>query len=376
MFANNRIRVATYAAVVLSATLWTASAFGRGRGGHSHHGGHHGHGHYGHGHHGHHGHYGGHHRYGGYSGYGRSYYYPRYSYGYSSSYYYPRYRYGSSYGYSPSYYSGGRYGYSPYSSSYGSYGSTYSPYSSSYRGSTYQAPYSSGAAGGGSTYGGTNGGESLNASANSGWDLLAAGRASDALGVFANAAESNPTHGVPKVGYALSAASAGDLDTGAWAMRRACRIDPKSMQDLQFSAPVGKVVKRLVETYGTRGDRRDGSFMLASLHYLQRDGYKARKAAQAAANAGDRSESLRHLQSMIAKLPDAMREERQSRRTFTPNAEQPREQPTGAPKEASPGGYRHVEPPKPPVSPKSRAPQNGPPKPPIPADPSRPSVDA
>jgi len=358
MFANNRIRVATYAAVVLSATLWTASAFGRGRSGHSHHGGHHGHGHYGHGHyghHGHHGHYGGHHRYGGYSRYARSYYYPRYSYGYSSSYYYPRYS----------------YGYSPYSSSYGSYGSTYSPYSSSYRGSTYQTPYSSGAAGGGSTYGGTSA-----SGANGGWDLLAAGRASEALTVFANAAESNPTHGVPKVGYALSAASAGDLDTGAWAMRRACRIDPKSMQDLQLSAPVGKVVQRLVETYGTRGDRRDGSFMLASLHYLQRDGYKARKAAQAAANAGDRSESLRHLQSMIAKLPDAMQEERQSRRTFTPNAEQPREQPTGAPKSISPRGYRHVEPPKPPVSPESRAPQNGPPKPPIPADPSRPSVDA
>jgi len=308
---------------------------------HGHHGfghrGHHGFGHRGHhgfGHRGHHGfgHHGGHHRY-------------RHRYGHHGGHhghhrYRPRY-YSFSYRYRPHYYS-----YRPrhHSGSHGHSGSTYGG-NSSHGGGTY----------GGSTYGGSSGGTYASGD---GWDLLAQGQPSQALNVFAQQAESNPRYGVPKVGYALAAAARGDEDTGVWAMRRACRIDPDSMRKYQLQKDVVPVVDNLVARYRGRldsGGRRDAAFMLASLHYLKRDGDSAREAAQIAANNGDRSTSFRHLQQMISSLPDdqpdprnagpseqngaGQKKDSPSQRTFRPPSAEPDQ----------PQPHRRLAPPKPPI---------------------------
>jgi len=259
-----------------------------------HHGpyGHHGHYRH-HGRHGHHyrrGHYG-HHRYGhglhrrhyGYRGYHRPYHR-------SYSHYSPGYRYGRGH--------------------YRPYGSTHHEgrYDSDYYGPTHDHERGSATRHDGD-YGGASGaGEAADYAADSrGWSLLAQNRPREALRAFGREAERNPTHGGPKVGYALAAAAAGDLDTGVWAMRRACRIDPHTMEQLHvdaFGPGVEKTVEQLGEHYAEflKRDDRDGDtpFMLASLRYLQGEYPQAKEAIETAVARGDTRPSSRNLQQAIA----------------------------------------------------------------------------
>ena len=247
-------------------------------------------------------------RYGGHSGYG--YYGGRHGghYGYSYGrhrYGYAPYRYGGRYRYSY----GRRYGYSPYhySGVYGSYPTT----------PRVTAPGSQGAAPNGGAYGGNaaippttgpdQGGASRDSSPGTldggGWARLAEGRYSQALAIFAAEASNRPKAGRPKVGYALSMAASGDLRRGAWAMRRALRVDPESMHYVTLDAPLRTRVTQILTRYrdnpGPAVRNADAAFMRASLHYLLGDTDSARTAIELAVADGDRGSGTGNLKRLI-----------------------------------------------------------------------------
>jgi len=132
----------------------------------------------------------------------------------------------------------------------------------------------------------------------SGWQHLAEQRFESALRAFAAQALEDPENGVPKVGYALAAASAGDLERGVWAMRRAMRIGPDSLHYLDIDEHLRAVVERLIERYRPARDA-DGSFMVASLAYVAGDEQTARSSLAAALEAGDDAPSTTNLRSLL-----------------------------------------------------------------------------
>ncbi len=138
-----------------------------------------------------------------------------------------------------------------------------------------------------------------------GWRLLSDGDFSEALRRFADRARRNPTHGAPKVGYALSYAVIGDLGQGVWAMRRAFRVDPESTHYVVIDGRLRPMIRTLVERYqgasAPNGGAKDAAFMLASLHYLLRDLDHARSAIERAIEEGDRTESFANLARQIEK---------------------------------------------------------------------------
>ncbi len=86
----------------------------------------------------------------------------------------------------------------------------------------------------------------------SGWSLLRSGRPVDALREFANEAPRHPSHGLPKIGYALSTAASGDLERGSLAMRRAMRIDPDAAHYLVLDEELRGRIDQLVKEYDAR----------------------------------------------------------------------------------------------------------------------------
>ncbi len=136
-----------------------------------------------------------------------------------------------------------------------------------------------------------------------GWGLLAADRPADALSVFANEAQRNPTRGMPKLGYALAAAQLGDLDKGVWAMRRALRYDPDALHYFTAGQQLRPKIHHLIGRYENRLESAsynpDAAFMLAALHYLVRDTDAARAAINLAIRQADRSSSAANLKRLI-----------------------------------------------------------------------------
>jgi len=109
-----------------------------------------------------------------------------------------------------------------------------------------------------------------------GWNALASGRANEALGYFGQEAQANPQQGEPKVGYALAAASAGDLDRGIWAMKRALENDADALHYLQLDSQLQQNLDRLIHQYQERLNRgldndNNTTVMIAALHYLRGD---------------------------------------------------------------------------------------------------------
>lgn len=155
-------------------------------------------------------------------------------------------------------------------------------------------------AGGGNSAPASSGG-SENPMRSPGWSVLAAGNYSGALADFAVEAESNPTRGVPKVGYALSAAAGGDLGRGVSAMRRAFLIDPHSVEYVVIDDRLRPQVEQLVSRYEQHPESAgpDSAFMVASLRYLLGDMETARISIAQAAQTGDRSDSARNLKQLI-----------------------------------------------------------------------------
>lgn len=232
-----------------------------------------------------------------YSGYSSAYrrgygYYPgNYGYVYSPGYYAP-----GSYAYSyPSYslYKPGYYSAPPYVGEY-RYSSKYTGTGRNYRYNSATARYPDNSAGSYST-------------SDLGWRLLAQNNPREALHVFADQARQRQTDGIPKVGYALSAALQGDLNKAAWAMRRAFRIDPDSLHYLKIDASLRASIDRLLIEYHdqlnhAQGNRHfDVAFMIAALNYLIHEQDAARIAIEQSVDKfGDHSPSAMNLQRLVA----------------------------------------------------------------------------
>ncbi len=137
------------------------------------------------------------------------------------------------------------------------------------------------------------------------WSLLATNRAADAFREFGRQAGSDPDNGVPKVGYALASAMMGDVPRGVWAMRRALRSHPHSLQDVTINEQLRPKVEHLAHQYEQALDHatqdRDAAFMVASLHHLLRNTDKAHHAIERAIRDGDHSVSAKNLRQLIEK---------------------------------------------------------------------------
>ena len=177
-----------------------------------------------------------------------------------------------------------------YSGSHARQSDDYSDGSIAPRAGTSTAPNAKNSAGSGSAYA-------------AGWARLANGHYSQALSIFAADIRSRPSDGAPKVGYALSAAGAGDFRRGVWAMRRALRVDPNSVHYVVVDGSLRRQVERLLVQYQQTGgnalDRADAAFMIASLHYLLRDTTSARASFNAAVANGETSPSATNLKRLI-----------------------------------------------------------------------------
>ncbi len=134
------------------------------------------------------------------------------------------------------------------------------------------------------------------------WSLLRSGRTVVALGEFANEAHRHPSHGLPKIGYALATSASGDLDRGSLAMRRAMRIDPNAAHYVVLEEELGYLLDRLVKEYdawGRTAAEPDTAFMLVSLHYLRGDIDAAHVALEHLIETGDRSASTAGLRRLV-----------------------------------------------------------------------------
>lgn len=135
----------------------------------------------------------------------------------------------------------------------------------------------------------------------SAWLTLVQGQYHEALNIFAKEAQSHPSSGVPKVGYALAIASSGNLDRGMWAMRRAFRIDPNSLHYLELDEKGHLLIDNLIGQYSTQenGADIDHAFMVSALNYLKHDYAAAKKSIASAQHYGDKSSSFTNLQRLI-----------------------------------------------------------------------------
>ncbi|MBI4005526.1 MAG: hypothetical protein HY356_02555 [Gammaproteobacteria bacterium] len=136
-----------------------------------------------------------------------------------------------------------------------------------------------------------------------GWTVLAQGELQTALDIFAKDAEYFPNAGIPKVGYAIAAAAAGDLTQGVIAMREAFHIDPDSIHYLQFDDKVLAIINDLIDIFEDslqeNAKQPDEAFMLSALNYLKHDYGSAHEAIGRAIMDGDNSPSVYNLHVLI-----------------------------------------------------------------------------
>lgn len=240
-----------------------------------------------------HSHFGGNHRrllggnFGFFGGYGVG-----YNYAYPLGYYYPR-----TYIYSYPSYSLHRPNYFSSPSYIGGYN-----YPKSYSGSRKTYRYNSSDA----RYPDTTIGTGVYSTNDLGWRLLAQRNPRGALDVFATQAGQSYTDGVPKVGYALSAAMQGDLNRAAWAMRRAFSIDPDSLHYLKIDPSLRASIDMLLAEYHNQlkyaqGNRQfDVIFMIAAMNYLIHDNAAASVAIERlVVKLGDDSPSAQNLRRLV-----------------------------------------------------------------------------
>jgi len=139
-----------------------------------------------------------------------------------------------------------------------------------------------------------------------GWQLLRNNHLNDALNAFATEAETHPTKGMPKVGYALASAGAGQLDRGVWAMRRALRFEPEALHYMNVDQSLQTRIRKLIHRYdydSASAKATDAAFMRASLHYLLRESTEARHAMDQVVQAHDDTVSAKNLNKLIREAP-------------------------------------------------------------------------
>lgn len=136
-----------------------------------------------------------------------------------------------------------------------------------------------------------------------GWIYLAQGNFQAAINAFAKDIQSFPDAGIPKVGFALASAAAGNLTEGVLAMREAFNVDPDSIRYFYFDEKVLLIIDDLIEKYDYEfqqsNKRPDEAFMVSALHYLKYDYGNAHEAINSAIKHGDKSLSLGKLHRLV-----------------------------------------------------------------------------
>ena len=133
---------------------------------------------------------------------------------------------------------------------------------------------------------------------NEGWDWLAKGNADYALDIFAIQSQQNLNSGIPKVGFAIAAASNGDTDRATRAMRKAIRTDATALDKININN-IKPTIETISENYKLTLNKNntDNAFMIATLSYLQQD-YAT---AKGMISENDHSQSASKLRKLIAK---------------------------------------------------------------------------
>jgi len=83
---------------------------------------------------------------------------------------------------------------------------------------------------------------------NEGWDWLAKGNADYALDIFAIQSQQNLNSGIPKVGFAIAAATNGEMDRATRAMRKAIRVDAAALDKININN-IKPTIEVLSENY-------------------------------------------------------------------------------------------------------------------------------
>lgn len=139
-----------------------------------------------------------------------------------------------------------------------------------------------------------------------GWALLREGKSRDAQAAFGGEAARRPGSGQPKAGFAIASALSGDHVMAAWSMRRALRLDPDGVRQLELEASLHRTALLLIDDYASAGgaelDRRHALIMQAALHYLLREQQPARRALEAAVALGENNPGADNLRKLIDSL--------------------------------------------------------------------------
>ena len=108
-----------------------------------------------------------------------------------------------------------------------------------------------------------------------GWLQLSNGEYTKARDTFSSLARKESNDGSFRIGYALAAASIGDLHKGVWAMRSALRIDPDSLNHFMTDGYLQGIVLDLIYRYEDEDHHTLATtarkFMIASLYYMLGD---------------------------------------------------------------------------------------------------------
>ena len=142
--------------------------------------------------------------------------------------------------------------------------------------------------------------------AEDGWTSLAEGRADEARRVFASVAPLEPREVSHRLGYALAAAAGGDVETAAWAMRRAMLADAgravEAAQREEAAAVLDDIVTWAREA-AAEADSRDAWFVLACVEYLRGEEEPAGRALERAMVLGDRGQGVTELAAALDITP-------------------------------------------------------------------------
>jgi hypothetical protein len=139
------------------------------------------------------------------------------------------------------------------------------------------------------------------------WDALKHGEFDIALDYFIQDAENNPNSGLPKVGYALSAASLGNLEVATKVMKNAFatnpeafKINPGSLRHQHLDPKSLTLINNLIHQFSAdQNSNADHAFMLSALNYLKHHYAAAKKFVTFAQQYGDNSPSATNLQQLI-----------------------------------------------------------------------------
>ena len=139
------------------------------------------------------------------------------------------------------------------------------------------------------------------------WAALADGRFTEAADIFTDKIDDHPSLGLPRIGYAITAARLGDLPTGVRAMREALHYDPRALNYVPrnelLDAKIANVLDRYRSSFERSENQAGPAFMIACLEYMRGHKVKAISALDTALKNGDDSVAAQNLKDLLDARP-------------------------------------------------------------------------